>query len=172
MKGIIIVLCILFVALTAYARRGCCSWHGGVARCDAQVGRLVCRDGTFSPSCLCPKAVTSSIVTRSTIDVDTLKGFQQACVSDNAVYRAYCAGFIKSAIEAHFYMQLQSQLSHVKNNERISCVQKLAAANSGNIKLAVLKILEYFRNHPEHSAQLVGISVLKAINSIYPDVKC
>ncbi len=25
----------------AYARRGCCSWHGGVAGCDRNVGRLV-----------------------------------------------------------------------------------------------------------------------------------
>lgn len=33
------------------ARRGCCSWHGGV--CDCYLGRVVCCDGTFSPSCTC-----------------------------------------------------------------------------------------------------------------------
>lgn len=33
------------------ARRGCCSWHGGV--CDCIGGRVVCCDGTFSPSCTC-----------------------------------------------------------------------------------------------------------------------
>lgn len=33
------------------ARSGCCSWHGGV--CDCVRGRVVCCDGTFSPSCTC-----------------------------------------------------------------------------------------------------------------------
>ena len=33
------------------ARSGCCSWHGGV--CDCIGGRVVCCDGTFSPSCTC-----------------------------------------------------------------------------------------------------------------------
>jgi hypothetical protein len=33
------------------ARSGCCSWHGGV--CDCIGGRVVCCDGTFSPTCSC-----------------------------------------------------------------------------------------------------------------------
>ena len=33
------------------ARSGCCSWHGGVCGCIG--GRVVCCDGTFSPSCTC-----------------------------------------------------------------------------------------------------------------------
>lgn len=33
------------------ARSGCCSWHGGV--CDCVWGRVVCCDGTFSPTCTC-----------------------------------------------------------------------------------------------------------------------
>jgi hypothetical protein len=32
-------------------RRGCCSWHGG--SCDCSFGRVVCCDGTLSPSCGC-----------------------------------------------------------------------------------------------------------------------
>jgi len=32
-------------------RRGCCSWHGGVDGCSG--GRVVCSDGTLSPSCTC-----------------------------------------------------------------------------------------------------------------------
>jgi len=32
-------------------RRGCCSWHGGVSGCSS--GRIVCNDGTYSPSCTC-----------------------------------------------------------------------------------------------------------------------
>ena len=33
--------------------KGCCSRHGGVARCDKSSGKLVCKDGTKSPSCTC-----------------------------------------------------------------------------------------------------------------------
>jgi len=33
-------------------RSGCCSWHQGVCDCSAG-GRVVCCDGTFSPSCTC-----------------------------------------------------------------------------------------------------------------------
>lgn len=33
--------------------RGCCSHHSGVSYCDSSVGRLVCNDGTYSPSCGC-----------------------------------------------------------------------------------------------------------------------
>ncbi len=33
------------------ARRGCCSWHGGV--CGCSYGRARCCDGTLSPSCGC-----------------------------------------------------------------------------------------------------------------------
>lgn len=35
------------------AARGCCSWHGGQSYCDTSVGRWVCVDGTYSPSCGC-----------------------------------------------------------------------------------------------------------------------
>lgn len=35
------------------AQQGCCSWHGGVSHCDSSVGRKVCNDGTYSPSCTC-----------------------------------------------------------------------------------------------------------------------
>lgn len=34
------------------ARRGCCSWHGGMSG-QCQDGRVVCNDGTLSPSCRC-----------------------------------------------------------------------------------------------------------------------
>jgi hypothetical protein len=34
-------------------RRGCCSWHGGV--CGCQGGRVLCCDGTLSPTCRCGK---------------------------------------------------------------------------------------------------------------------
>ncbi|TXI31546.1 MAG: hypothetical protein E6Q58_05020 [Niabella sp.] len=46
------------------AKQGCCSWHGGVSSCDSSVGRYVCNDGSYSPSCTCevskPKSQTFS----------------------------------------------------------------------------------------------------------------
>jgi hypothetical protein len=43
----------IFVISSVYAKQGCCSWHGGVSGCDTSVGRQVCNDGTYSPSCTC-----------------------------------------------------------------------------------------------------------------------
>ncbi len=40
------------------AKRGCCSWHQGV--CGCQGGRVVCCDGSFSPSCTCNKETPQS----------------------------------------------------------------------------------------------------------------
>ena len=37
----------------ALATSGCCSWHQGVSYCDTSVGRYVCGDGSYSPSCGC-----------------------------------------------------------------------------------------------------------------------
>lgn len=34
------------------AQRGCCSWHGGMSG-QCLDGRVVCNDGTLSPSCRC-----------------------------------------------------------------------------------------------------------------------
>ena len=36
-------------------RSGCCSWHGGVSGCSG--GRIVCNDGTYSPSCTCNSTI-------------------------------------------------------------------------------------------------------------------
>lgn len=33
-------------------RSGCCSWHGGQCGCDSS-GRVICCDGTLSPTCYC-----------------------------------------------------------------------------------------------------------------------
>jgi len=44
-----------------YAESGCCSWHGGVSYCDTSVGRYVCNDGTYSPSCGCARITPKPI---------------------------------------------------------------------------------------------------------------
>lgn len=53
MKKISVFL-IIFLIFPAgvFARRGCCSHHGGVAGCSPS-GRQICADGTLSPSCTC-----------------------------------------------------------------------------------------------------------------------
>lgn len=50
----ITIFCLIGIVQTSQAQRGCCSWHGGVAGCDSNIGRQICRDGTYSPSCVCP----------------------------------------------------------------------------------------------------------------------
>lgn len=57
-KIIVILVCIiLLMPLKVNATRGCCSHHGGVSGCSSS-GRLVCNDGTLSPSCTCTPTVT------------------------------------------------------------------------------------------------------------------
>ena len=46
----------LFIGVVnAFGYQGCCSSHEGIDYCDNSAGRLVCNDGTYSPSCTCPK---------------------------------------------------------------------------------------------------------------------
>lgn len=53
MKNIkILLLIILLMPIGVYAKRGCCSSHGGEAGC-ASDGRRICADGTISPTCTC-----------------------------------------------------------------------------------------------------------------------
>ncbi len=64
-KLMLLLVLLMFSMATAQAQRGCCSWHGGVAGC--QYGRVVCNDGTYSPTCMCelsqPQSETSSVPT-------------------------------------------------------------------------------------------------------------
>jgi hypothetical protein len=60
MKRLTIIILVVFLSIfasfgTINAKSGCCSWHGGVSHCDTSVGRQVCNDGTYSPSCTCAK---------------------------------------------------------------------------------------------------------------------
>jgi hypothetical protein len=48
------VLAICCFVVTAEARRGCCSHHGGISHCDPESGYYQCKDGTLSPTCQCP----------------------------------------------------------------------------------------------------------------------
>ena len=54
-KLLIATFSLLIISWPSYslAGSGCCSWHGGQSYCDSSVGRWVCADGTYSPSCGC-----------------------------------------------------------------------------------------------------------------------
>ena len=54
-----ILLVIFLVPVNVSARRGCCSWHGGVSGA-CRNGYQVCNDGTTSPSCTCSGGTSSS----------------------------------------------------------------------------------------------------------------
>lgn len=56
------------------ARRGCCSWHGGVCGCSG--GRQVCCDGQFSPSCRCKKDQYKNDEQQEKILKDSNKGIK------------------------------------------------------------------------------------------------
>lgn len=51
-KCLIIVLMFILMFDVVYAKRGCCSHHGGVSGCSSG-GRTICKDGSYSPSCTC-----------------------------------------------------------------------------------------------------------------------
>ena len=60
MKKILNIFSLLFLFLLitslVYARQGgqgCCSYHKGIDYCDTFVGRYVCNDGEYSPTCRC-----------------------------------------------------------------------------------------------------------------------
>jgi hypothetical protein len=76
-KLLVAVIALLMISWPSYsdAGQGCCSYHGGQSYCDTSVGRWVCDDGTYSPSCGCsyiPKKTTSpvSLSTMSIADQD------------------------------------------------------------------------------------------------------
>jgi len=50
-KLCVFLFVVLVVPVIAYAKRGCCSYHGGVYGCNSTTGQQVCRDGTTSRSC-------------------------------------------------------------------------------------------------------------------------
>ncbi|MBA2656435.1 MAG: hypothetical protein H0U70_05555 [Tatlockia sp.] len=45
----------LFIIPASATFAACCTDHGGVASCDKMKGVKICKDGTASPSCTCPK---------------------------------------------------------------------------------------------------------------------
>lgn len=55
----LLFLSIFFLTGNVYARRGCCSHHGGVSS-SCRGGMIVCNDGSTSPTCGCEGGSTNS----------------------------------------------------------------------------------------------------------------
>ena len=73
MKYTVIIIILLFInSDTVYAGRGCCSHHGGQAYCDTSVGKWVCKDGTYSPSCTCYKENSNTTNNTTTNNQNTI----------------------------------------------------------------------------------------------------
>lgn len=77
-----ILLIILLLPVNVSAKRGCCSWHGGVSGA-CRNGYQVCNDGTTSPSCTCSGG-TSSSSSSSTKKVYT-PSYIYGCTNKNAL---------------------------------------------------------------------------------------
>lgn len=59
-KIIFLIILVFSIPIVVYAGRGCCSHHGGQDYCDKEVGKWVCEDGTYSPSCTCAKTTNNN----------------------------------------------------------------------------------------------------------------
>lgn len=72
------LILLLFFVFPVNAQQGCCSWHGGVDYCDTSVGRYVCNDGTYSPTCDCYYEPPIQVDPPSQEDIDELlDGFEE-----------------------------------------------------------------------------------------------
>ncbi len=78
-KALLFLILFIFSVKVASAQQGCCSWHDGVSHCDSSVGRYMCNDGTYSPSCTCQRDVQLTKVVQ--------KGFNYA------LYEGLCYSF-------------------------------------------------------------------------------
>ena len=85
-KYIFILIILLGITLpnSVYAARGCCSHHGGVAYCDSSVGKYVCADGTYSPSCGCYKEVKTTTKKETTSTKTIIKKIEEDMNSEES----------------------------------------------------------------------------------------
>ena len=66
-----LVLLVIFSYPVFAGCPGCCSWHGGISNSCASSGRVICRDGTVSPSCSCASCgISTSTNSTSTLNIE------------------------------------------------------------------------------------------------------
>lgn len=70
-KYIFLIISLLFIDMSiTHASRGCCSHHGGQDYCDTAVGKWVCKDGTYSPTCACKNLKNNNSNSNNTNNVN------------------------------------------------------------------------------------------------------
>ncbi len=112
---------LLSVPLSAAAKSGCCSWHGGVNSCDANMGRYLCNDGTLSPTCTCPEFnnTTAKVPVKNTTEADEKLYYQMLNVPRNTT--AYCQSrFGKGALAGK--RECECKGGFLWNAEKTSCI--------------------------------------------------
>ncbi|MFZ2193722.1 MAG: hypothetical protein WAV31_05755 [Candidatus Moraniibacteriota bacterium] len=82
---VLLLAVFLFSTTPANATSGCCSWHGGVSHCDTSVGKYVCNDGSYSPSCGCtyipPKPKPAPIVPKTPVKTTQPQNSNNSAIS-------------------------------------------------------------------------------------------
>jgi len=85
-KLFLILFVLIAISWPSYsdAGRGCCSWHGGQSYCDTSVGRWVCNDGTYSPSCGCAYYPPKPVCPEATVGDNATWTFREtsSCTQD------------------------------------------------------------------------------------------
>ena len=82
-------LSIFFLTGNVYARRGCCSHHGGVSS-SCRGGMIVCNDGSTSPTCGCEGGSTNSGSSSSSSSYYQAPKIIYGCTNkDSLNYNAY-----------------------------------------------------------------------------------
>lgn len=88
------------------ARRGCCSWHGGVCGCS-ESGRQICCDGTLSPSCVCSGGVRDKANPQSSKQAETAQKIKVTKMSDSKYCLLWQEIYEKSAIMKGAYENIE-----------------------------------------------------------------
>jgi len=65
--AVLVVYSTFMASRASLAKSGCCSWHGGVSYCDSSVGRYVCNDGSYSPTCDCYYSAPAPVCVKPTV---------------------------------------------------------------------------------------------------------
>lgn len=116
-KKIFLILGVIYITIAAtnvYARRGCCSHHGGVSGA-CRSGMQVCNDGSLSSSCECESVSSSPAVVRGCTYYDSINYNPNANSDDGS-----CIQRIRGCTDANAY-----NYDSTANTDDGSCISKV-----------------------------------------------
>lgn len=101
-----IINSISFVS-SSFAQVGCCSRHGGSSGNCSPNDKVICRDGSISPSCSCTSSKTNPLPSSPKVASAPASKSQSAATNSNGSYscdgKSVCAE-MSSCEEAEFYL--------------------------------------------------------------------